>query len=225
MIVKSITCRGMIAKMNDLADWVITQIEQRGWSQRELSRRAGLSQAHISNVLNRVAAPGADFCVAIARALDVQPEYTLRLAGILPTLPADHAREDRLLHAFRLLKPAQKEMAIASIRGMAGIEPTVTGKAPDLATEGDDGSLVLPGRTNELILTDGGRNVIIALANTLARLATADQLDLASALAEQLLQQQIASGDNRETLDGGRSDQVDAGIPALQEADRGAGSG
>lgn len=73
--------------MNNLAVFITTELEQRGWSMRELGRRAGVSHAQISYVVSGSAKPGADFCLAIARAFQVPPEQVLRLGGLLPALP------------------------------------------------------------------------------------------------------------------------------------------
>ena len=46
-----------------------------------------MSPAQVSDVVGDRSKPGADFCIAVAKALDVNPEHLLRLAGILPSLP------------------------------------------------------------------------------------------------------------------------------------------
>ena len=47
----------------EFVDWLIRQVEARGWSYRELSRRAGLSPSAVSKVVSRERNPGFDFCV------------------------------------------------------------------------------------------------------------------------------------------------------------------
>ena len=96
MIYTAVIFSAIINVMNELSVWIVTEIEKRGWSQRELARRAGVSQAQVNNVINEAANAGADFCVSVARALDHSPEEIMRLAGILPPRP----ERDRYLEAM-----------------------------------------------------------------------------------------------------------------------------
>lgn len=72
----------------DIVTWLGGELKTRGWSHRELARRAGLSQTAVSTVLSGQRQPGWDFCVAIAEALGESPEQLFRRAGLLPSLPA-----------------------------------------------------------------------------------------------------------------------------------------
>lgn len=78
----------MIPMHDKLITWMIEELKKRGWSHRELARRSGMSQPAISGTLSGDRNPGADFCIKIAQALGEPPEKLLRLAGILPPLPA-----------------------------------------------------------------------------------------------------------------------------------------
>jgi len=69
----------------DLITWLEERLNTLGWTQAELARRAGISQAQVSFVLNGQRRAGADFCVAIAGALKEEPSYVLKLAGYLPS--------------------------------------------------------------------------------------------------------------------------------------------
>lgn len=68
--------------------WIAKELEQRGWSHRELARRAGVSQTAVSQAVSMGRGIGWDFCAAIAKPLGVSPEHVFRLAGLLPSLPA-----------------------------------------------------------------------------------------------------------------------------------------
>ena len=74
--------------MDDLITWLNSEMEERGWSNNELARRAGLSSGGVSLVLSGSRKPTHGFCVAVARALREPPEKVLRLAGLLPPLPS-----------------------------------------------------------------------------------------------------------------------------------------
>lgn len=83
--------------MNDeMVSWLTNEVKNRGWSLRELGRRADISHATISNIISGQTNPGFDFCVGIAKALDMPAEDVLRRAGLLPALP----EENTIVHAI-----------------------------------------------------------------------------------------------------------------------------
>jgi transcriptional regulator with XRE-family HTH domain len=95
----------------DFSEWLNKQLDQRGWSQGELARRAGISQGAISNVLSGKREPGADFCMKVAQALGEAPEKVLKLAGILPASEAEirEIRTEEMLAIYRTMTPGQKK--------------------------------------------------------------------------------------------------------------------
>lgn len=97
--------------MNDeLRAWLSQEVDRRGWSYRELARRAGISPALISRTLSGDMHPSADFCIKVAQALDESPEKVLRLAGILHTSPAsDTSTLQELIELARSLPPEEQE--------------------------------------------------------------------------------------------------------------------
>ncbi|MDY7076794.1 MAG: helix-turn-helix transcriptional regulator [Chloroflexota bacterium] len=81
---------------DDLASWLDRELETRGWSIREMARRAGVSHTAIASTLNRKGRPSADLCVAIADALGVPAVEVVQRAGILPPDPPETAAWRRL---------------------------------------------------------------------------------------------------------------------------------
>lgn len=77
-----------------LNKWIIEQLEEREWSQRELGRQSGLTGATVSNVLAGHTQPTWDFCAAIARAFGQPPEKVFRLAGLLTTPDESNLTDD-----------------------------------------------------------------------------------------------------------------------------------
>lgn len=102
---------------NNLVDWLTEEIENRGWSLRELGRRAGLSHATISNILSGQTNPGLDFCVGIARALDVSAESVLRRADLLPRRAEETESRREMLYLFDQLTEETQETVITMLRG------------------------------------------------------------------------------------------------------------
>ncbi len=67
----------------DFVKWLRAEIEERGWSQNELGRRAGVSSGGISLILSRQRRPSPGVCRGIARVLEIPEETVFRKAGIL----------------------------------------------------------------------------------------------------------------------------------------------
>jgi transcriptional regulator with XRE-family HTH domain len=72
---------------DDFAGWLRGEIDGRGWTQAELSRRSGLVPSAISNVLNRERLPGIDFCKGVSRAFGIRDVEVMRMAGIADPEP------------------------------------------------------------------------------------------------------------------------------------------
>ncbi len=92
----------------DFAEWLLSMIEGRGWSQNELGRRAGLSNATVSRVISGVRGPGPQFCQDVARALQVPEEIVFERAGLLRLSEAT-----RLLHQ---LSDAGRTLLVSQMR-------------------------------------------------------------------------------------------------------------
>lgn len=67
-----------MAMSNHLSRWLADELNKRGWSQRELSRQANISQAQISKVLSGEE-PGQLFYIAVGKALGYTPASLKRL--------------------------------------------------------------------------------------------------------------------------------------------------
>lgn len=98
--------------------WLSKELETRHWSQRELARQSGISQAQVSQTLSGDLNPSADFCIKIAQALGETPEKVLRLAEILPQLSA--SEDDPILKeindAVRNMTSKQRKEVLRYIR-------------------------------------------------------------------------------------------------------------
>lgn len=97
--------------MDKLIGWLSEELEQRGWSHRELARRAGLSQAAISTVIAGQRKAGWDFCASIARAFNEPPLRVFQLAGLLPPAPVDEEAPElrELWNLVQDMSPAERE--------------------------------------------------------------------------------------------------------------------
>lgn len=107
--------------MDDLAKWINDELAKREWSQRELGRRAGVSNSTISKVAAGEIEATWDFCAAIGRALGERPEVIFRMAGLLPPSSGkvDDLSEDEAewLEVYRSLSPDQRKTILGIVLG------------------------------------------------------------------------------------------------------------
>jgi transcriptional regulator with XRE-family HTH domain len=94
---------------NDLASWLDKELESRGWSIREMARRAGVSHTAIASALNRKGRPSAELCVAVADALGVPAVEVVQRAGILPPDPPETVAWRRLNEMWAQLSDEDQE--------------------------------------------------------------------------------------------------------------------
>lgn len=113
-----------------LSRWLADELNRRGWSQRELSRRANISQAQISKVLSGEE-PGQLFYIAVSKALGYTPASIERLNedGTSPTAYVEMSF-DELHEVVQQLSPEDRaevlEYAFYRLwkgRRAAGINP------------------------------------------------------------------------------------------------------
>ena len=55
-------------KTMDFSEWVVAELDERGWSRSEAARRGGISPSMFDKVINGQAKPGLKFIEGIARA-------------------------------------------------------------------------------------------------------------------------------------------------------------
>lgn len=131
--------------MNDtLGAWVVNESNARGWSLREVARRASISQTTVSRIANgeRLKVE-AETVSRLAHAFGAPVEDALRLAGILPAkaapLPVRQRRVvyevnglDRLAELWRGLSvDDQGRLLDLMERLQAPVEPRIVGEATD----------------------------------------------------------------------------------------------
>lgn len=85
--------------------WIDDHRSQQGWSMRETSMKAGLSESYVSQIM-RGQAPGIEACAALAKLFAVPTEYVLYLAGYLNRDPSRGVSPElqTLLEALESLK-------------------------------------------------------------------------------------------------------------------------
>ena len=105
------------------AEWLVRQLQDRGWSQRELARRSDVSHTTVSDVLGNVRRPTWDFCASVASAMGENPDDLFVLAGLKPEPPEPVTEETEAVSILRELPAQMRAAALAMMRGLSG-QPT-----------------------------------------------------------------------------------------------------
>jgi transcriptional regulator with XRE-family HTH domain len=103
---------------NNLVDLITQFSETTGLSYRQMSIRAGLGESTVAIVVRGDRKAGFDFCLAISGVLKIRPEEALRLAGLLPPLPAAVEEEQEIVHTIRKLPPHDRSVILRALSGL-----------------------------------------------------------------------------------------------------------
>lgn len=92
-------------------DWLVAEMDTRGWSQSELARRAEVSPAAISDVLSGRRNIGKELATAIAKGLKVPESLVFQKAGFLPPDKTHSEEVEQIIHeAEGMSKDEQLEL-------------------------------------------------------------------------------------------------------------------
>ena len=101
-----------------LIPWLIRELDDRGWSHRELAKRAKVSQTTVSQVIAGNRQPTWDFCAKIALPLDQNVDSIFVLAGLKRPLPPAVKEEQEVLGIVRNLPPELRRTAANVLRSL-----------------------------------------------------------------------------------------------------------
>jgi transcriptional regulator with XRE-family HTH domain len=99
----------------DFKEWITQEINKRGWSMREASIKAGLSDSMVGKVVGGYAPPGLVFYRGLAKALDIPLIEILIKAGEVD--PAD-LTDESLNARFSRLSGFQQRMVLKFIESI-----------------------------------------------------------------------------------------------------------
>lgn len=106
-------------------DWLLSQLEERGWSQADLARSANITRAAVSRYMQG-RTPNEEALRKIARAFRLPPEDVFRQAGILPPVTVEDAQLKELAYLATqlpdqelddLIEYARHRLSLAEKRG------------------------------------------------------------------------------------------------------------
>ncbi len=105
-----------VMSTDTVADRVKQALKARRWTQKQLELHSGVSQQHVSQIVNGKRSPGFEYVIPIARALDVSLDW---LAGLPPKEPgALEPDEEELLKAYQALDEAHRKVVLDMVRGL-----------------------------------------------------------------------------------------------------------
>jgi transcriptional regulator with XRE-family HTH domain len=92
-------------------DWLLAEMEQRGWSQSDLARHAKVSNAAISDIFSGRRNIGKNLATALADGLDLPIQTVFRAAGLLPPDKKVNEEIEQIVHeAERMNRDEQLEL-------------------------------------------------------------------------------------------------------------------
>lgn len=94
-------------------EWLHQQIAQSGKTQAELAYAGDISASQISRVLSGDRNPGPDFCLGIAKALNLPPEVMFQKAGLFPETGEEGQKLKEAGHLFGQLPEREQDMILA----------------------------------------------------------------------------------------------------------------
>jgi transcriptional regulator with XRE-family HTH domain len=67
----------MYYSIMDFSEWIVSELERRGWSRSEAARRGDISPSMFDKVINGHSKPGLKFIEGIAKAFSISPDHGL----------------------------------------------------------------------------------------------------------------------------------------------------
>jgi transcriptional regulator with XRE-family HTH domain len=105
------------------AEWLLSEINKRGWSQSDCARACELNRAVINKLLNGKSKPQPVTLMAIARGFKIPAETVYRVAGILPPSNDGDDTTRELIHIFQSLQsPQRRATAIMLLKALVAEE-------------------------------------------------------------------------------------------------------
>lgn len=96
-------------------NWLLSQLEERGWSQADLARASNITRTAISRYVNG-RTPNEEALRKIARAFRLPPEDVFRKAGLLPPATQENAQLKELAYLATQLPDGELDDLIAYAR-------------------------------------------------------------------------------------------------------------
>ena len=107
----------MTVQKDPFIEWVNKVEEREGWSDKKFADAAIVSHSSLVNA-RKGKPPGWDVCKKLADAAGDDPCLVFRLAGLLPTIPAQEAQTNELIYISSGMGSDNRELLIEMGRNM-----------------------------------------------------------------------------------------------------------
>ena len=101
----------------DFSEWIVSELDKRGWSRSEAARRGDISPSMFDKVINGYSNPGVKFIEGLARAFKISPAEVMVHMGNKPVEIGD-AWVEEMEMKLRRLSPGMRSMASRFIDSM-----------------------------------------------------------------------------------------------------------
>ena len=115
----------VMGNQQEFTEWLQKAMLERGWSQADLSAKSGISEPHISKIVNGRRKIGVDACNAIAKAFNMPPEQVLRIAGLIDQAPGTEGQDITIgewIMLYMMSTPEERERMLAQARAQVEYE-------------------------------------------------------------------------------------------------------
>lgn len=124
--------------MGNFGEWLLTQLEERGWSQSELARRVGVTRQAIGRIINEGRKPQIETINNIAMALGESPTELMIRAGLLKEInDPRQAAVEILGYKLEELDDTQLDEVLQFIEFIQNRDDRRTGKGIKKTREGE----------------------------------------------------------------------------------------
>ena len=93
----------------EFSEWIVGELEKRGWSRSEAARRGSISPSMFDKVINGYAKPGIKFLDGLAQAFEMSPTVVYRKAGLLPADGGEKITKEDWQHMLQQLTPEEQD--------------------------------------------------------------------------------------------------------------------
>src|SRR6187431_725196 len=96
-----------VGNASKFKDWLLHEMDKRGWSRSDLARSADLNRAVIHKLLSGQSTPRPATLAALARAFKIPIERLYRVSGLLPEIPESESLIEEFNFHLRQLRSPQ----------------------------------------------------------------------------------------------------------------------
>lgn len=102
--------------MVNFHNWLQNKLDEREWTQADLSRKTKASRATISNIISGKRGVGMDMALAISKAFDVPVLEVLEVAGLVGSQPVKDRLIETIVYLTSQLPESEREGIVEYVK-------------------------------------------------------------------------------------------------------------